>query len=390
MADYVNPPLEVDSTDLEGDAYDYVQTYFPEWEPREPHLAVILTEAYMQQVADTQEMASDVPPTIFRYFGRLVGIVPTESIPATANATVTTSIDTGITWEAGELMFRINIAGEDYAGFENSEPVIIPPGSTSTTFQIVALNEGTEANGLTGPLEPMTIDDRISSVSLIGTTSGGSDEEDEDTFLDRLAERLRLLADHPILPEDFEIYTRTAFPGVVDRVLALDLYDPETDTYDNERMVTVVPIGPDGESVEEHHPAIAAALNAVREINFLVNVMAPTYTEVSVSATVTAYPTWKPSDVKANVEAALASYLHPARWGQPQFGEDRRWVLDGWEKVRFSELMTVINNVEGVNYIVDDEITINGNVNTSLVLDGPAPLPALGPTINITVVAPGS
>lgn len=387
MAEYVNPAIEADSTEIEDEVYEYIQGVFPDWEPREPHLAVVLTEALASVIADTREMASDVPPTIFRYFGRLVGITPKEAVSATGTATLTVRNTVGHTFQADELTFRIHVSGDEYVGFTNAEPVIIPSGSDSTSFLIEALNDGAEPNGLTGPLEFITVDDRVTGVVLNGAIAGGQSEEDEDTFLDRLSDRLQLLADRPILPRDFEIYVRSMFP-TVDRVLALDLFNPADSTYNNERMLTVVPIDAAGAAMTSLHSAIVAALDAVREVNFIVNVMAPTYTPMTVTATVKAYAGFNTAEVEANVEAAVAQYLDPARWGQPAHGEERRWVKDGWEKVRFPEIMTVINNVEGVNYIVNDQVVLNGlAANTNVMLTGEAPLPAPNPTINITVQA---
>jgi Baseplate J-like protein len=385
MADYVNPPISVDSTDIEDEIYDYIQTYFPNFEPREPHLAVVLSEAFAQQIADTQELASDVPPIIFRYFGRLVRVIPVESAPATALASLTMRNADGGSWDAGELVFRMLLGGDEYIGMENAEPVVVPPGSTTAGFVVTALEDGAAPNGNTNPLELLTVDDRILSVTFAGSVTGGADEEDEDSFLDRLTDRLQLLADRPIVPEDFETYTKALFP-TISRVLVLDLYNPADNTYGNERMVTVVPIDADGAAMTGTHAAIEAALEAVREVTFIVHTMAPTYTPITVSATVKRYPGFTDADVKANVESAVASYLSPSNWGQPQFGDRRRWVKEGWDKVRFPEVMTVINNVEGVNYIVNDQITMNSNVNTNVDLTGEAPLPAPNPTVTITVV----
>jgi uncharacterized phage protein gp47/JayE len=390
VADYVSVAIDQDPTEIESDIYTYIQSWYPDWDPETPQLAVVLSEAFAQEVADARYQMSDVPPAIFRYFGRLVGIVPLFSAPATAMSTWTMIDNLGHTIPANTSV-RINISGDDFASFSTAVDVVVPPGSTTTAVgevQLIADQDGAEGNGLTSQPELLTVLDYInpSGISLVGATANGQDEEDDDSYLNRLSTRLQLLADRPILPRDFEIYVLSYIPGVA-RCLCLNLFDPANGLYNNERTVTMVSLDAAGVGVSGPvKTQVANLLDAAREVNFVVKTMDPTTTAVTVSATVRAYVGFVPADVKANVEAAIAAYLNPARWGQPSFGEEGRWVKEGWDKVRYLELATVINNVTGVNYI-EGGITINGNLNTDLVLAGEAPLPATNPTVTISVNA---
>lgn len=385
MAEYISSPLDVDAADLESEVYEYIQTHYEDFEPREGHLSVVLTETFMQHVADARTLTTDVSPSIFRYFGSLIGVEPVQAAPATGLFNVVANDSAGHTYEA-PMTIRLQTSTPGvYVAFETEEDVVIEAGSnTASNVAFVAVEDGVIGNGLTGVAELLTIEDTILSITAIGSTAGGTNEEDEDTFLDKLRERLQLLADRPILPRDFEIFTQVMFPDVT-RALALDLYDPVSNTFGNEKYITVVPIDASGLSVPSLHASIKDLLESVREVNFVVNVMAPTYTAVTVTATVKAHANVDVASLKLDVEQAVQDYLSPASWGQPGFGDERRWVVEGSDIVRFPEIMTVINNVEGVNYIVNDQITINGNVNTNLTLAGRAPLPAANPTVTITV-----
>ena len=75
-------------------------------------------------------------------------------------------------------------------------------------------------------------------------TAGGADEESPDDYLDRLTEPLRMVALRPILPQDFAILALQN--EGVGRAVALNLYDPATGTWDNERTVTLILADADG------------------------------------------------------------------------------------------------------------------------------------------------
>lgn len=387
MAEYINPVIAVDPADLEAEIYAYIQSFYPGFDPREGHLITVLSEALAQAIADNREMASDVPPEITRYMGPLFGINPVDAAPATGLVQVVMTDAVGYHFDEGDLLFRIPIGGDDFIGFENSGPVDIAAGqTTANNVTIVAVSDGAEGNGLNGPIEQVTVNDKIQTVTLTGgATANGADQQDLDEYLNSLSSRLRLLADRPITPDDFEIYTKALFP-TVDRALVLDGYNPTDNSWNNEKMVTVTPIDSTGASLPLLHGAIQAALNAVREWNFVVNTMAPTYTAITIDVTVRGHKGWDETALEASVQNALADAVSPKNHGQPEEGDERRWVREGSDKVRFPDLMQITKNVEGVNYIDNDQITINGNVNTSLTLGGVAALPALNPTINVTVL----
>lgn len=386
MADYINPVIEVDASDVEDEFYTYIQSFYPDFEPRESHLATVLSEAYAQAIADTREQASDVPPEIARYFGPLFGVMPVEAASASGTVTITMTDNAGYDFDPGELLFRIRVSGDQYMGFENSGPVHIAAGANvAAGVTIVATTEGAEGNNLPGPVELVTVEDKVQSVVLTGgNTSGGADEESIDDYLDKFAGRMRLLADNVIKPEDVEQYIKSMFPDA-NRVLALDGYDVDTNTWNNEKTVTFAPIDSTGAALVAEHAAMVAALSALREWNFVFKAMAPTYTAVDIALTVVALPGWDPVALADNITAALADTVSPAHHGQPQVGDERGWVLEGNDRIPVSKMFQAVRNVEGVNYILNDTITVNGVANGPAMLAGVAPLPTPTPTINVVV-----
>jgi len=122
---------------------------------------------------------------------------------------------------------------------------------------------------------------------------------------------------------------------------------------------------------------IQAVIQAMCLAGVLFNVTAPTYTAVTVVATVYAWPGQSQADIQTGVQAALSTFLTALQWGlQAQaFG----WLNDN--VVRLVVLEHIMMQVAGVHYV--SAITING-VAADLPLAGIVPLPTPG-TMTVTV-----
>ena len=355
MAEYLDVPIETDPDALAEDAFDYISDQVPGWEPNAGNLEVWLIEALARMSAEVRDLASMVPETIFRYFGgSLLGIEPIEAAGASADTTWTV-IDT-----------------------------------------IVATEEGTESSGLGGAGAAMELIDPldfVNTVVLTSATAGGVDAETDATYLNRLADNLRLLTPRPIVPDDFATLARN-IPGV-ERALAIDGYNPVGGTYNNERMVAVALQDASGNAVSTAiKTQVDAMLQAQREVNFVVNVIDATYTTFDVTFTAIAYPGWDLPAVEVAAESAVATYLSPSNWGRTTNRlfeaagmtgdpgdtdtDDRSWVNE--TVMRYLELATVINNVEGINYVSALTFGISGQAlgSVNVTLPGAAPLPRPG------------
>src|SRR4051794_20132748 len=85
MPEYIFEPLDTDSEVIYQEFVDYVQLTFPDWDPSEGQLDVIIARYFAMQAAVLADMASRVQRAIFRYFGSsLAGIPPLAGSPARA------------------------------------------------------------------------------------------------------------------------------------------------------------------------------------------------------------------------------------------------------------------------------------------------------------------
>jgi hypothetical protein len=152
-----------------------------------------------------------------------------------------------------------------------------------------------------------------------------------------------------------------------------------------ERTVTVCGVDTAGAALSGPiQAALQTNLEALREINFVVDVIAPTFTEIDVSTTVIANADADETAVQAAIVAALQEFLSPAIWG----GGDQTppvWS-PGTNIVRYLDLATVIRNIPGVAYISALQDCIHGGslASVDVTLPGDAPLPQPG-TLTVIV-----
>lgn len=388
MAEPIYPAIETDPEELVEIAYDYLRAQIPGWEPAPMALDARMLQSAARIIAEGRDTAADVLPTILRWFGQsIIRLAPLEAAAATVDATVTVRDDAGYTLPAGLEVF-VRTSGDDGHTFEVAAPVTIPPGQTQTArgeVQLRAVEPGAQANGLNAgnEVEPIRPLEWIDKIELAGTSSGGVDAESDEAYVARLVDELALATPAPILPGDFEVLARRV--PAVHRALALNLYDPDTGSWDNERTVTVAVVDANGAALSSGVKSdVRALLESMREVNWRVHVIDPTYTEVEVEFDAVALPGEDPETVREAAIAAVAAYLAPGSWGSLPTGDQTAWR--NVDTVRYLEVAQAINEAPGVDYIAALRIGLEGRtLGTSDVrLDGPAALPRPG-TITGTV-----
>lgn len=227
---YINVPIETDPDALAQDAFDYLEAKTGGlWEPHDGQLDTWVIEANARMASTVRDIASDVPRTIFRYFGSLVNIPPIEATAATALLDVT-AVDAAGYMIPAYTNFGIDDGFGNLKIFETSDDLFIPAGATIyTALPVSAVDEGVDSSGIGTTGGPVVLLDDLAwvqDVTLESPTTGGVDEEDDDDYLNRLTQNLRLLAPRPILAADFALLAKNIV-GVY-RALALDGFDPAT------------------------------------------------------------------------------------------------------------------------------------------------------------------
>lgn len=387
MTTYISFPIDSNPDDLVQEAYAYIKAHAPQWVENDANLDTWILQVLAQQASDLRVLATDVPDSIFRYYGRtLVGLPPVEATPATTTSTWVMRDTAGYTIPAGTTVSIRSTAGDEIP-FQTVVDVVIFAGSTTANNVVLqSVDPGTDKSALGTAGTIVTLQDTldfVSSITLVAATTGGHDPETDTDYLSRLTTYLGRLSRRPVLPEDFASLFAEADPAIA-RAVAIDGYNPSSGTFNNERTVAVAGVDSNGANLSAPVKAAGAALLAAnREINFVVNVVDPSRTTINVTFTAKVVAGFDPATVELAAEAAVANYLSPANWGHdPRFtdtGASRTWVET--PVLRYFNVAQIIENVEGIDYI--QSLLING-VGTDINLTTPAALTTPG-TINGTV-----
>jgi hypothetical protein len=357
------------------------------WEPSDADLEVILLGVIAMMALNVATVAAVVPPAIFRAFGtQLVKIPYNEGASATALTTWTIipaegvrEIEADTTIEAGGHGFAVEVDTE------------VPAKATSVTLQVVAVGRGTEYNGVGGVARQTNPIDFVPEVQFVGETTGGAEQETDEEYLNRLTEALKLQAPRPITASDYAIFVLDVPAAIlpagvrVGRATAIDGYNAVTKGEGVERCVTTFVTDPEGKALSA--PAMEAIetwVRGFREINFLAQVEAPSYSKVFITCKLHVASGYAPEAVLESVESALLGAINPKTWGMPVHGDPGAaagWVNERPGKVRYNTILGLVEALPGVAYVFPGSEglkigTSAGPTGTAdLSLEGPAPLP---------------
>lgn len=382
-ARYIGYPILTDARDLVQKAFNYLIAKIPGWQPSEGNLDVWILEAAMSEAADIATLASEVPKSIFRYFGStLFNVVPQDAVAATTTATFTLADANGHTISAGTQVGVRDSAGTLWP-FQVVADVVVPGGSLVTgagAVSLVALVPGAGSSGLGsvgGNIELIDAISWIASIAQVTITAGGADAESDDNYLSRLALELQTMSPRPILPRDFSILSRNV--AGVQRAAAVDGYNPADGTFNNERMITIVALDANGIPVGSTvKTAIQNYLDAMREINFQVHTADAVVSQVDVTTHVKLLAGYSAADVQTRIVSAIRGYLSPVSWGIERTDDPND--PQTWSNIaiiRYDDLVWLVRNTAGVDYIIDLTVGLHGGAMSAvdLNLGGVVPLP---------------
>ena len=388
-----NPPsVEADQDAIAAQVFARLVERVPGWQPHDGNLDTWLTEAYAEIGAEIRSLAADVPASIFGTYGtRVLGLPPHPPNAATGSATFTAIDTAGYTLDTGAT-FALARSGNDLVAFTTQQPATIPAGKTEiANVPVVAVELGAAGNGLLGEgqmLDPITW---VAKVSVPIATSGGADAEEPEAYVDRLANLFPAVALRPILPMDFAVLAMQLIPGV-GRAVAMNLYDSVAKTWTNARTVTLIVTDENGQPVGTTIKGqVETMLDGLREVNWVMHVIDPSYTAINIAATVVAYAGQSMEQVKAACTSALNAYLSPAnfRLGEMSPAIEGGEVINppvGEAKPRqqtiyLNELIALLDRTLGVDRV--KAVTINGTA-ADFALASPTTLPTAG-TMTVTV-----
>jgi len=355
--------------------------YGNSYSPSTANPEYVQAQIFASWMADVAQLCAAGSTELFRQYGQKLLNLPLEDGSAASAVATVTAVDTaGYTLPVGTQL-TLTLNGSPLA-FQTASTLTIPNGSSSGTVTVVAVQSGSAFNGASNPASLVLQTNWVASIAVAAAASGGVDQEDDDAYLQRLANTLQLLAPRPITASDYATMAVNFTPAAgtdqqeVGRATAIDGYDPGTNTTGNEREVTVCVSDAFGNALNSDTlTAVQTYLAGLREVNFIVNVVSPNYTTIYAACTVKAALGYTAATVQANVQAALLAYLTPQNFGLPQGAQV------GWTNVTTvyrSRLMAIVQNSPGVDHVVSLAFDTNSNptnLTNDLPLAGPFPLP---------------
>ena len=350
MTEFVELPVEVNPGNLLDEVVEEMEAQFPGWEANEGNVETWLIRALVTRlIAPLAELSAEAGEEIFAEFGKqIVGVQPLSAVPATAKSKWTVKDTAGYTIPAGAQV-DVQVTGSEAVGFRTAAAAEVPVGATSVSNVILeAVEPGEAGNGLTGTATLVDAIEYVTKVELSEATSGGVDAETPSAFLDRLHELFETLAPRPIIARDVAILLRS-IPGV-QRVGVRDNWNAETAS-ESEKCLTAYPIDANGKAVVESiRNECLALLQAEREVNFLFFIRTPTEKAIDVTATIVPRSGYSQAQAVAEVKSAIETFLSPAHYGEAPLGDQTTWDLANTSLLRFQDLVTVVNNVNGCDY----------------------------------------
>lgn len=362
--------FDKDAQDVFEGALVNLQAYLPDWEPREGHTEVMLLESLALEVAESVFAINRLPGTILEVLMRLYGVDRDAGAPPTTTILFIASDDAGHTIPAGTRV-ALTVAGEeDPVVFATTAAVVIADGATTAVVAAVGDRNTDAVNGVAAgaPVDVVDAVVFVERAELASPPTGGTVEEDDETWFSRGVARFSRLVETLVLPRHFAAAALER--PEVSRAFAVDNYDPNQagSPGDHAGHITLSVYGDGGVLTADAKEIIRAAFDLQAQANLAVHVVDPTVSVVDVTAVLVAEVGYATADVEAAAVEALDAYLSPEQWP---------WSATVYR----NELIALLDGVEGVARV--DSITTPA---ADFTLAGVAPLADLG-VATITVVA---
>ena len=424
------PDIETDQSVIAQQIYDNMAARVPGWIAHDGNLEVWLIDDFSEVSAAIRQEAVTVPEAIFVTYGEeVLGIPIPFAQPSTALSNWTAVNDLGYTIPAGSQL-TLRRTGDEQIVFEVTSTATIEPGTTVVSdVPIQAVDEGSRANGLSGPAEVVDPLAWVDTIDVPVPSANGKDGQSVEEYLNLLVMLMRVVALRPILPWDYAILS-LRIQGIV-RAVSMDGYRPNVDfgaapadaaradldawlatygavpefseqaamirnvaatldassgsTWGHQREVTLVVTDVYGRPcLQETKDAVKQSHEALREVNFQVHVIDPEYFPVDVEYTVTAYAEQDPEIVRQLCDQALVNELSPANFRlgvtSPAIaaGEvipPQATATPGRQTLHLNDYIALLDRQRGVDWV--DSVTLNG-VAADVVMTGPTTLPEPG------------
>lgn len=349
----------------------YYQIVNPGWIAREGNTEVLIMEALALGIAEGVVAINRVPGAVVETILQLAEVTKDYGAPATATVTITLADGLGYTIPTG-TKFYLTLPTGVVTFLSMAPDVTVPSGETSVVVPIISATNTGAANGVEAPTRLILADQlyMVQSVVLASVVTGGRSPETDAQWRDRGVARFRRFSDALVVPRHFNAAVDE--DPRVGRVMTIDLWDGSVvtpdDPGDDPGHITIAVLGVDGLDLDSSVltdlqtmcQSLAAAMLDVHVVNATTDTI-PIVTVVAIKAGS------DEATVLTAVQTTVRTYIDPLSWAVNS-------------PVRHNELVSVIDQVVGVDYVVS--VTANGGT-SDVALSSPLALPLAG-TVTVT------
>lgn len=357
-----------DATELFDEAIEYARSALPEWLPEPGNIEVILLEAIATEASNVISAINRVPGATTETLLKLFGVERSDGTLATGTIQIITTNTNGYTIPSGSSFAYFPSDGTTPLIYLTDADLIIPNGSAAGTVAVTAQAVGPDFNepSAGAALQLLETVPYVSSATFVSSPTGGAAAESDSEFFQRAVNTLRsysaalttadqiasyVLVNYSNVVYRCHVFDRsrsadrdTSAPGFVDQahlgyslVVVAGLNSDPTATADTQLSASI------RQTIQDD---ITARVNP----GLVVEVVNAEIVDVAPAVTVKKLPGYTATQVSDAISSTLVSYLSPNQW-------------DWDNSVRVNELISLIDTVAGVDYVVSiDEInTISSN-----------------------------
>ena len=353
FSDYVDLTIydEV-AADILNDILVVGRGLIPQWQPEAGQIEVVLAEAFADKTAALVAAINRLPDATAQTLLQLFGITRSSGVKATGSALFTFTDTNGYTIPADTpLAWFSNSTSYVYV---TQEDLIVGTGASTGSVDLVAQAVGYDYNSalVNDALQVLVTLPYVSSVVFDTAPSGGQDVETNEQYLDRGTNLLASYSSALATPSQIQAYVLDTY-AVVYRCQVFDkrrYRDRDTTatgytTHPGYALVAVA--GQNADPSDTSDVTVSAGNLALIESDVEsrttaglgIDMMSAELVRITVTADFNILPGLDAAELETAVGNALDAYLDPNEWD--------------WSKqfVRVNEIIALIDNVTGVDYV---------------------------------------
>ncbi len=381
-AEYVDLTIyDKDVTDIFNESIDYGRDLLPEWSPQAGNIEVVLLESIAMQATNVIAAANRVPGAVMETLLVLYGIERDDGVKATATVAITLVNTSGYVVPAGTHFAYFPLGGEKSVVYVLDEDISVAAGGSVGAGNLTAIDIGTEFNNppVGSALQILSTMPYLLSSILETQPSGGSDPETDTDFFTRASTTLRSYSGALTTPSQIQAWVLVTFPNDVYRCFVYDqrrkndrdVTGSTYDTHDGYALVAVAALN--ATVIDTSDVAISVGqidtisdeLDLKTNTGLVTELVNAELVDVSVNVIVMPHMGYTSSQIVISITEALNSYLSPNEWN---------WA----DIVRRTEIIALIDGVEGVDYIVELVSLSSSSVNATVDVNGDVAFHLLG------------